>query len=213
LKYNWICIVQFGMEEKGEGEEKMCRICHGGEEEGRLISPCKCKGTMKHVHISCLDKWRRVSQNSSSYFKCDSCNYQYSFRRTTFSQVFKSPFVLQLTTFVIFLCIIITCGYVWITVQYLVSDEEDRQSTSFWWIDLYHLLCGSILLGTFGFFQIHLFFPLFRFPGNGRSSIELVIFAVIVFIGLVKMFISVYGLVKTQTQKLLSKMEDMVLEV
>ncbi len=31
--------------------EKMCRICHGGEDEGKLISPCKCKGSMKYVRI------------------------------------------------------------------------------------------------------------------------------------------------------------------
>ncbi|KAJ3096107.1 hypothetical protein HDU97_006211 [Phlyctochytrium planicorne] len=36
-------------------DEKMCRICFGGVEDeetlGRLISPCRCKGSMKHVHI------------------------------------------------------------------------------------------------------------------------------------------------------------------
>jgi hypothetical protein len=37
-------------------DERLCRICFGGPEEddatlGRLISPCKCKGSMKFVHI------------------------------------------------------------------------------------------------------------------------------------------------------------------
>jgi len=35
--------------------ENTCRICYGGVEEehdlGKLVSPCKCKGTMKYVHI------------------------------------------------------------------------------------------------------------------------------------------------------------------
>jgi E3 ubiquitin-protein ligase DOA10 len=34
---------------------KTCRICFGGVEDepelGKLISPCKCKGTMKYVHL------------------------------------------------------------------------------------------------------------------------------------------------------------------
>jgi hypothetical protein len=42
-------------------EEKVCRICYGGQGEdevtqGRLISPCRCKGTMKYVHIGIYDE-------------------------------------------------------------------------------------------------------------------------------------------------------------
>lgn len=37
-----------------EEEEKQCRICLGGvedeEELGRLISPCLCRGSIRHVH-------------------------------------------------------------------------------------------------------------------------------------------------------------------
>jgi E3 ubiquitin-protein ligase DOA10 len=32
-----------------------CRICL--EEYGPFIIPCKCDGTMKHVHENCLKKW------------------------------------------------------------------------------------------------------------------------------------------------------------
>jgi len=45
-------------------EGRQCKICLGGEEEedelGRLISPCKCKGTIKYVHLECLNRWRKV---------------------------------------------------------------------------------------------------------------------------------------------------------
>lgn len=47
-----------------EGDAKQCKICLGGEEEeaelGRLISPCKCRGTIKYVHVECLNQWRKV---------------------------------------------------------------------------------------------------------------------------------------------------------
>jgi hypothetical protein len=37
-----------------------CRICLGEEEDepdSCLISPCKCSGTMKYIHLCCLKNW------------------------------------------------------------------------------------------------------------------------------------------------------------
>lgn len=48
-------------------DERTCRICFCGPEEGRLISPCMCKGTMKYVHLDCLQHWRAASANSKRY--------------------------------------------------------------------------------------------------------------------------------------------------
>jgi len=40
-------------------DKRVCRICFGGVNEilesGKLISPCKCKGSMKYVHVNCLN--------------------------------------------------------------------------------------------------------------------------------------------------------------
>ena len=44
-----------------------CRICY---EDGDLISPCACAGTMAHVHKECLEKWIAVSQRST----CELCH-------------------------------------------------------------------------------------------------------------------------------------------
>nr|GMC73026.1 E3 ubiquitin-protein ligase MARCH8 [Ipomoea batatas] len=38
-------------------EQPLCRICLDTEGED-LIAPCRCKGTQKYVHRSCLDNWR-----------------------------------------------------------------------------------------------------------------------------------------------------------
>lgn len=46
----------------------ICRICLCEEEDKKanpLITPCKCAGTMKHIHIECLREWL----NSKSSFK------------------------------------------------------------------------------------------------------------------------------------------------
>lgn len=53
-----------------------CRICQCGPEEGRMISPCKCKGSMKFVHAECLQKWRELSSNRKSFFQCEQCLYK-----------------------------------------------------------------------------------------------------------------------------------------
>jgi len=41
-------------------EERMCRYCFEGEEGGELISPCRCAGGQKWVHLICLRAWQRT---------------------------------------------------------------------------------------------------------------------------------------------------------
>jgi len=65
-------------------DERICRICFAGQDEvdtlGKLISPCKCRGSMKWIHVDCLNQWRRASKKESSFFRCDECRHEYSFR-------------------------------------------------------------------------------------------------------------------------------------
>ncbi|KAH6931949.1 hypothetical protein HPB50_001795 [Hyalomma asiaticum] len=35
----------------------MCRICHEGDQDEPLVSPCSSSGTMGFVHVSCLEHW------------------------------------------------------------------------------------------------------------------------------------------------------------
>ena len=39
-------------------EEEICRYCFEGKEDGELISPCRCTGGQKYVHLSCLRRWQ-----------------------------------------------------------------------------------------------------------------------------------------------------------
>ena len=42
-------------------DENFCRICLEEEDNiNSLISPCRCSGSSKYVHIQCLQNWRRV---------------------------------------------------------------------------------------------------------------------------------------------------------
>ena len=55
------------MIQANDDEERACRICFGSVEEqlvksdDGVISPCKCKGSMKWVHRECLSQWMQAA--------------------------------------------------------------------------------------------------------------------------------------------------------
>ena len=69
-----------------DGDEPTCRICHGTDNDphgdARLFSPCRCRGSVRFVHVGCLNRWRALSANPRSYFQCDACRFQYRIQRT-----------------------------------------------------------------------------------------------------------------------------------
>lgn len=53
-----------------------CRICFDGEtDEHKLISPCKCTGSMRYVHEDCLKIWLLSRDKDLSLAECDICKY------------------------------------------------------------------------------------------------------------------------------------------
>ncbi|XP_032188504.1 E3 ubiquitin-protein ligase MARCH1 isoform X1 [Mustela erminea] len=53
---------------------KICRICHcEGDEESPLITPCRCTGTLRFVHQSCLHQWIKSSDTRC----CELCKYDF----------------------------------------------------------------------------------------------------------------------------------------
>ena len=70
-------------------DPKQCKFCfcEFSEVDNPLISPCYCAGTMKHVHLECLQKWvssrlvTRQSENSVTYhwkaMDCELCHQTY----------------------------------------------------------------------------------------------------------------------------------------
>ena len=41
-----------------------------------MFSPCLCRGSMRYVHVHCLNEWRTMSVNSRSFYECDQCRYR-----------------------------------------------------------------------------------------------------------------------------------------
>ncbi|KAG0559511.1 hypothetical protein M758_10G107100 [Ceratodon purpureus] len=56
-----------------------CRICLDSEGDEELIAPCRCKGTQKYVHRSCLDHWRAVKEGFA-FAHCTECRTMFHLR-------------------------------------------------------------------------------------------------------------------------------------
>ncbi|XP_075442044.1 E3 ubiquitin-protein ligase MARCHF11 isoform X2 [Ascaphus truei] len=50
-----------------------CKICFQGPEQGELLNPCRCNGSVRHTHQLCLLKW--ISERGS--WTCELCCYRY----------------------------------------------------------------------------------------------------------------------------------------
>lgn len=125
---------QFLDDLEDQSNQAICRIClesassdvSGGESLGRLLSPCRCKGTMKYVHATCLDQWRAASARSSSAVACDQCGAPYRFRKSKFVGLATSPTLLFAVSLFLFLLLIWTVG---VTATFFM-DIYDRPASS-----------------------------------------------------------------------------------
>ncbi|KAF9125827.1 hypothetical protein BGX30_000273 [Mortierella sp. GBA39] len=168
-------------------DERQCRICLGGADEedtlGRLISPCLCKGSMKYVHIECLNAWRTRSPKPESHYKCDTCKYAFSFRRTSFARYLGHPLTVFVLTIAAFVLLVFAAGFAMKLLLYLMmdesqefvypadlSDEEDLEVMrlredivifktpeslrAVFQIDKTHMVFGSFFVSIIGFLQL-----------------------------------------------------------
>lgn len=68
----------FDEREKGLEDMDTCRICHGeATDEEPLFYPCKCSGSIKFVHQSCLVEWLSHSQKKH----CELCKTPFRFTK------------------------------------------------------------------------------------------------------------------------------------
>lgn len=58
-------------------EPEICRVCRSGENtlENPLFHPCKCSGSIRHVHQECLTQWLSHSKKEH----CELCGYAFVF--------------------------------------------------------------------------------------------------------------------------------------
>jgi len=114
-------------------DEKQCRICLQGYDAalGRLIKPCKCDGSIRYVHVECLNRWRRASTSKSAFFECPQCHYRYAFARTRVVGLATSPLILSALSLNIFVVLVFLASFVG---SFIVNrfDDSDDGYYSYW---------------------------------------------------------------------------------
>ena len=70
------------------------RYISSDPESGRLIRPCKCRGSQQYVHEGCLQQWRHSDPGMRNryYWECPTCKFQYRLERMRWARYISSTF-------------------------------------------------------------------------------------------------------------------------
>ncbi|KAL8841620.1 MAG: hypothetical protein Q9170_000834 [Blastenia crenularia] len=82
-------------------------------ELGRLLRPCRCKGSSKYVHEGCLQAWRHAdpSYGRRNFWQCPTCGFQYRLERMQWGRWISSVTTqITLTAIILFLTMFVA-GY------------------------------------------------------------------------------------------------------
>lgn len=80
---------------------------------GRLLRPCRCKGSQKYVHEECLSAWRfQDPLQKRNYWQCPTCSYKYRLERLRWSAWISSGIAQVALTLLIFFTGMFILGFV-----------------------------------------------------------------------------------------------------
>lgn len=140
-------------------------------ELGRLLSPCKCKGSQKYVHEGCLNAWRLSNPTAArNYWQCPTCKFTYRMARLHWASMLSSSATRVALTVVILILSLFVLGFIadplfdlWFdpfgtltdTVANVISDIEALEEPAYQepttWGE--HFAKGFFSLGLVGFFK------------------------------------------------------------
>ena len=142
-------------------------VTYSSPDLGRLLRPCKCKGSSKYVHEGCLQAWRHAdpSYGKRNYWQCPTCSYRYQLERMNWGNWISSAFTQLSLTGLIFLIAIFLLGFIadpiinFYTEPYAVFyaprslgeriDSPLSENNVPTWLE--HFLKGFASLGLLGF--------------------------------------------------------------
>ncbi len=73
-----------------EYTSKECKFCLEEDKEHNLISPCKCTGSLKYVHLKCLEKYHEKRYLD----KCEICRDSFHYASKIIKKKFTSLFII-----------------------------------------------------------------------------------------------------------------------
>ena len=80
---------------------------------GRLLRPCRCKGSQQYVHEECLTAWRMADPlHRRHYWQCPTCLYRYRLQRLAWSSYVRSTTAQVALTVGILLLAVFALGFV-----------------------------------------------------------------------------------------------------
>ncbi|RDW83702.1 E3 ubiquitin-protein ligase MARCH [Aspergillus mulundensis] len=202
-------------------------------ELGRLLKPCKCKGSSRYVHEGCLQTWRLSSHDNARFYNCPTCGFRYRLERLTWSRWINSTLSqVALTTLVLMLTIFLLGFIADPIINFYIDPVETVYYGDFWegsslagtkkptWVE--HFLKGMTSLGLLGFIQaLWGLAPWYsvrssaiaRGRGNtGRDRMSSIRWLVVV-IGIASFFWAVYKGVRAWSRLALDKASGRVIDV
>ncbi|KAK3315322.1 hypothetical protein B0H66DRAFT_341457 [Apodospora peruviana] len=221
------------------GSRARVRYVSDDPELGRLISPCKCKGSQKYVHEGCLQAWR-LSQPLAdrNFWQCPTCQFQYRMQRLRYGRWLSSKVLRAAITMSILLFTVFLLGFVadpiinlWVdplgSVVEVLSDADgsyypilDDDQPGGWW---YHFAKGFMSLGLLGFLKT--FFAMSpwhwfnvragvggRRRGTGRDRMESINYVVVI-VGVFTFLGATWKLVSHLTERALEKATEQVVDI
>ncbi len=83
-------------------------------EAGRLVRPCKCKGSSRYVHEGCLQAWRHAdpAYGKRNYWQCPTCGFRYRLERMKWARWVSSQLTQVTLTFAILFLAMFLLGFV-----------------------------------------------------------------------------------------------------
>ncbi|OJD33342.1 ring finger domain protein [Diplodia corticola] len=210
-------------------------------EEGRLITPCKCKGSSRYVHEGCLQSWRHAdpSYGRRNYWQCPTCGFRYRLERMAWGRWISSTATQIALTFGIFLLATFFLGFVADPIinlyldpvgtvvplggssssyEHLVPEEDEPEGWSF------HFVKGFASLGILGFVKYIFVSPIrvYRMGGGplggsgrgntGRDRLANISWGVVL-IGIATVLYGVWKAVRAWARRTLEKASERVMDV
>ncbi|KKK24999.1 hypothetical protein P175DRAFT_0445048 [Aspergillus ochraceoroseus IBT 24754] len=136
-------------------------------ELGRLLRPCKCKGSARYVHEGCLQTWRHADPGygKRNYWNCPTCGFRYRLGRLAWSRWISSTVTQIFLTFSILILTVFVLGFIADPIINLYVDPMDTiYYAEFWevnrvsntkrasWFE--HFVKGVASLGLLSFVKV-----------------------------------------------------------
>ena len=121
-----------------------CRFCLG--DEGDMISPCKCRGSIKWVHSECLENWFKNDYRNKE--KCNSCKFKYEYHNDNFFREFFIEFLNLIIENIHCYAFFLVIGYLFFIFSVIVLTQPINLNYD------YFLFYGSIIFYFHFFLQV-----------------------------------------------------------